>query len=111
MSRLGGDAVQPCADRRVVRQIVAALVRHMRVGVEGDVGDRAAVDDEPVAPRECALPHAEGRNAAGALGVELGGIRKEDCRGGKEGLSTSGTRVWAGDDKKKTTQVPTITQR
>ena len=46
VSGLGGDAPQPRADRRIDREVEATLVRDVRVGVEGDVGDREAVGDE-----------------------------------------------------------------
>ena len=51
MTGLGGDALQPGADRREAREVEAALVRDVRVGEEGDVGDREAIRDEegPVA--------------------------------------------------------------
>ena len=43
---LGLDALQPGVDRRVGLELEPALRRHVRVGVERDVGDRVALADE-----------------------------------------------------------------
>src|SRR5438067_1332765 len=59
VSRLGRDAVQPRPHGRIPIDVPAALVRHMRVGVERDVGEREAVADERLAVPKVAVERRE----------------------------------------------------
>ena len=68
VARLGGDALQPAAHRRVRPEVEAGLVRHVRVGVERDVGDRVALADEAGARRQVRLHHAERRDGPSRAG-------------------------------------------
>ena len=49
------------ADRPVAAQVEAALVGDVRVGVEGDVGDRVTLADEVLSASELALHRVEAR--------------------------------------------------
>ncbi|TML94562.1 MAG: hypothetical protein E6G03_12200 [Actinobacteria bacterium] len=52
VSRLGGDALEPVADRRIRREVEAALVGDVGVRVESEVRERQPVADEVVAAVE-----------------------------------------------------------
>src|SRR5476649_344861 len=52
-------ACQPGSDVRIARQVEPALVRHVRVAVEGDVGEAVAVVDEERIGREMLFHHVE----------------------------------------------------
>ena len=55
MARLGRRCAEPAADARKARKVIAALARHMGVGVERDVGDREGVAGQPVGRAEPAF--------------------------------------------------------
>ena len=57
--RLARDALEPGAQRRKSGKIEIALVRHVGVRVERDVGDGVAVGGEEAMPREMLLHHRE----------------------------------------------------
>src|SRR5580704_10931069 len=59
MSRLVRHACEPGADRGKCREIVVAQMRHVRVGVKRDVGDRVAVGGKEVVHGKMLLHDAE----------------------------------------------------
>ena len=67
VARLGGDALEPRADRRIGLELEPALRGDVRVGVERDVGDRVALADEELALRRDGPPSRERRVAAARL--------------------------------------------
>src|SRR5579875_857921 len=52
---LAGDSLQPGSDFWVGSEVELALGRHMRVGVEADVGDAIAVADQKLSAHQTAL--------------------------------------------------------
>ena len=69
---LGGDALEPAADRRVGGQVEAALVGEMGVGVQRDVGDRVALILEKLTGREMLLHLLQSGVATHVSRVDLG---------------------------------------
>src|SRR6476661_4567490 len=63
-------AVQPRTDRRVGLELEAAFLRGVRVAVDGDVGERHPIADEPLAAVEVALQRSEHAVAAAVPLVE-----------------------------------------
>lgn len=59
VSTLRANPLEPRAHGDKRREIEPALVRHVRVSIESDVGDRVLVGDEERALRKVALHHAE----------------------------------------------------
>src|SRR5256884_7499271 len=57
--RLARDALEPGAQRRKSGKIEIALVRHVGVRIERDVGDGVAVGGEEAASREMLFHHRE----------------------------------------------------
>ena len=66
------DAAEPGAHARVRREVVAALVRDVRVRVQRDVGDRVALGDEE--PARLQVPIHDGERGA-ALRETVGQLR------------------------------------
>src|SRR5437870_8833148 len=65
------DARDPAAQRREWLERDAGVGREVRIRVDGEVGDRVVVADEPGAIGEVALEHRERAAAPGQLVVEL----------------------------------------
>src|SRR5689334_21428042 len=64
---LGRHAAEPGVDRGVAGQVEAGLGRDVRVGIQGDVGDRVALADQELAAVEVALHSVERAVAAADL--------------------------------------------
>ena len=61
MPRLGRHPAEPRLHRRISRQVEAAFVGHMGIGVEGDVGDREGIGDKKCGGSQMAFHHAQRR--------------------------------------------------
>ena len=63
VTRLRRHPFEPGVDRRVARKVEPALVRDVRIRVQGDVCERVAIADEELASREPLLEPVERRVA------------------------------------------------
>src|SRR5712691_12437569 len=59
VARIAGDPLEPRADRRKAGEVELALMGDMRVGIEGDVGDRVTLGGEEAVRLQVLLHDAE----------------------------------------------------
>src|SRR3989338_11006011 len=59
ITRMAGNPLQPSANGRIGRQIKAAFIRHMGVGVQGDIGNREILANQIRRALQLLLHHLE----------------------------------------------------
>src|SRR3546814_12235798 len=90
------DAIDPGAHPRIGGKIEAALVRHVRISVERDVGDGRPGAQQPVLPGQGLL-----HDPKGIVAALFPVARSEERRVGKECVSPCSSRWSAYNETKK----------